>query len=118
MLNFVGKWQNEERNELYIRPFLKGRYLVKFVRKDGKLLLPNKIQLFLHMFPFGRLGKIIEDELVINLQGPMGPTLNLKFNSEGGEEIILPEIGPSLYDGYEHVIGIPWLMPLSPFRKC
>ena len=42
-MDFIGRWKNEEGNILIIRKFLKIRYLVRYIRKDGKLLLKNRM---------------------------------------------------------------------------
>jgi hypothetical protein len=118
MFDYAGRWINEEGNELIIRHFLKDRYIVRYIRRDGRLLFANKWKLFLFMFPFGRLGKVINEILTLNLEGPIGPTLSFKqLVDDKNRELLIIEIGPSLYDGYEDIMGIPCFIPLSPFRR-
>jgi len=115
---FVGRWQNEEGNMLIIKPFWK-RCLVRYFRRDGKLLFWNRLKLFFHMFPIGRIGKLDNNELVISLCGVWGPWIHFRASvSEiDNTEILLPEIEPSINDGYENIMGIGWIQPLSPFRR-
>jgi len=118
-MDFVGRWKNEEGNILIIRKFFRKRYLVRYIRKDGKLLLKNRIYLFVSMFPFGCLGKIEEEKLVVSLCGIWGPWIHFcpSLSEIDNAEILLPEIEPSINDGYEDIQGIEWLQPLSPFKR-
>lgn len=115
---FAGCWQNEEGNVLVIKPFGK-RFLVRFIRKDGKLLFWNRLRLFFHMFPVGRIGKIDGNKLVISLCGVWGPWIHFRpsVSEMNNVETLSPEIEPSINDGYENIIGIEWLQPLSTFKR-
>ena len=117
-MSFVGQWRNKEGNILVIKSFRRNRYFVRYIRKDGKLLLWNRIKLFITMFPFGCLGQISGNDLLVDLGGPLGPALRLKqmLLEENKVEILVPKIVPSI-SGWEDVIGIPWLEPLSPFHR-
>ena len=116
---FKGQWRNQEGNELFIRHLWGRKYLVKYVRKDGKLLFPNRMKLAICMFPFGCLGKLEDNDLNVSLGGgPFAPDLQLRPYKDLNNDIdmLLPEIIPSL-SGYEHVMRISWLEPLSPFFR-
>jgi hypothetical protein len=118
-MDFKGRWINTEGNVLVIKTFGRRYYRVKFIRKDNKLLLWNRIKLFISMFPFGCFGKKSGNDLLVDVGGPLGPALCLKpaLSENDGSEILLPEIVASISDGWEDVLGIAWLEPLSPFRK-
>jgi hypothetical protein len=120
-MDFVGHWVNEEGNILLIRRFFESwyRYRVRYIRKDGRLLLKNRINLFMHMFPFGCFGKIEGERLIVDLGGgPLGPNLELRLckDLDKDREMLLPEIIPSL-SGWEDIVRIEWLEPLSPFHR-
>jgi hypothetical protein len=116
---FTGYWCNEEGNILVIKPFFWKRYVVKYIRRDGKLLFGSRLKLFLHMFPIGRIGKLENGDLVVSLRGIWGPWLHLhrSYSEIDDSEILLPKIESSISDGWEDVVGIPWLQPLSPFHR-
>ena len=118
-MDFAGRWCNEEGNILVVRHLFKNRFLIRYIRKDGKLLLRNRIQLSINMFPFGRLGKTEREELVVSLCGIWGPWIHLcPSKSEiDNSETLIPSIEPSISDGWEDITGIGWLEPLSPFQR-
>ena len=118
-MDFVGRWCNEEGNILVIRRLFKARYLIRYIRKDGKLLLQNRIYLTISMFPFGCFGKIEGEDLVMSICGIWGPWIHFhpSVSEVDDTETLLPDIEPSINDGYEDIMGIGWLQPLSPFRR-
>jgi hypothetical protein len=71
------------------------------------------------MFPIGRIGKLENGDLVVSLRGMWGPWLHLhqSYSDIDKSEILLPKIESSISDGWEAVVGIPWLQPLSPFHR-
>ena len=119
--DFTGRWVNASGNVLTIRATRRGRYRARFARTDGRVSWLTRLKMCLNMGLTGMPGRVEEDELVLELgRSGWGPTLDLKpqCSGPGAEDVLVPRIGPSIHDGWEDVFGIPWLEPLSPFRRA
>ncbi len=119
---FAGRWVNEQGNLLIIWTTRRGRYRARFVRRDGQVSVLRRFLARFWMPAFGLHGAVREGALEIEIGGGhFGRALRLRFARDEGGDSLLPEIAPSIPDLDDWHLGeaprVPWLEPLSRFRR-
>lgn len=95
-----------------------------------RVTLPAEIDAALHQhpdYPFeiadelrgwvyvdSEAGEALRVEAGVLRMNGLGPTLNLRFVSH---DELKPNLGLGLYDDWEDDLGLPWVRPLSVYRR-
>ena len=114
---FSGKWQNENGQILVIKGN-ESELLVDYYRNNQLLfaqrnLLGEKCSPAVDMKAYFR-----EIRLIVELGSEgLGPTLELDYVRTEDKETLIPSVLCGLYDDWEDDFGVPWIFPLSLYKK-
>jgi hypothetical protein len=88
-------------------------------REDGKPVRRKGFFCLLRTAAVALPAKVDGDRLVIELDEPgLGPTMRLRREEEDGRPVLVPEVGVGLYGDWEEDLGVPWVFPLSVYRRA
>ena len=114
---FIGSWSDDSEHILIIKKNNNIEFMVDFFpRLESepvlrKLLSRNELSINMK-------GSLIEHGLQVELgEEGLGPTLELKLVTVNNNEFLEPSVVMGLYDDYEDDFGVPWVFPLTYFKR-
>ncbi len=120
MDRFVGDW--EDASGRLLRIAAAGPELARVSFFEGKKRRPLRRRgffVFLRRPALDLPAKLAGGVLVVELDEPgLGPTMRLAPRTEDGVRTLVPEVGIGLYGDFEDDLGVPWVFPLSVYRRA
>ncbi|MDR3591597.1 MAG: hypothetical protein P4N41_18225 [Negativicutes bacterium] len=113
---YIGKWIDDFGRILLIREYL-GATVVDYYRNEREPIersLPANQNV-----PSLNMNTYSDDSILVvelGLEG-VGPTLRLDIRSVEGNDVLWPSVECGLYDDWEDDFGVPWIFPLSIYRR-
>lgn len=114
---YIGKWTDEQEKFLVFKA--NGQDLVADFYTDKNLAAVER------ELPGGTKSPslsmktyFVDSMLIVELgEEGIGATLQLEYRNTGDNEYLIPTVANGLYNDLEEDFGVPWIFPLSAYRK-
>jgi hypothetical protein len=114
---WVGDWIDQVGHSLIIKKC--GSKLVVDFYMDSKMTPASRDLLGNEKADSINMATYFEEQFLIVELGSEGlsPTLKLEQKRQDKKDILIPGVIMGLYDDYEDDFGVPWIFPLSLYKR-